>query len=345
MIKMSGSPSQPKVTIAIPTLSREACLRISLDSALRQTYVNVEIIVSDNASTDGTSDFLSSLEVANVIVLRQSTKLTMVENWNACLRAASGEYFLLLSDDDVLEPTAVEEMVSAFRQDREHAAKIGLVYCRGRVIDKDGEAIRIGHQAPRVERAERLILGFFDGQRDLWPCAILYRREDIESYSSKFSLGADAAVWISNAAKYGGARFVDKILTNYRVHQSLTLQSSYQTWARENIDLARYAIGQMEVHRGANAQWATAVVRAQWKLNVRLLSGFINSSSKDEKLKALVAYLKNAGGFCSIYGLRVLVKGIALLLLPRRVTQRVVALKRSIGHRWNVAETTEIEKL
>jgi glycosyltransferase involved in cell wall biosynthesis len=170
----------------------------------RVTLVDIQVIVSDNASSDGTAALLESVHDERLTVLRKAVTVTMVENWNACPESASGEYFLLLSDDDVLEPTAIAEMVTAFESDESMAKRTGFVYCRGRVIDGTGNSLRMGSTAPAYEPAEELMFAFFNSQRALWPRAILHRRSDLRRYADEFTLGTDAALWMGSAARYGG---------------------------------------------------------------------------------------------------------------------------------------------
>src|SRR5215475_5239963 len=105
--------SLPKVTIAIPTYNRLAYVRQAIASALAQTYPNIQVVVSDNCSSDGTADYVKSIECPQLLFVRQATNLGMVGNWDACLKHAEGEFFLLLSDDDYLEERATEKLVAA----------------------------------------------------------------------------------------------------------------------------------------------------------------------------------------------------------------------------------------
>src|SRR5689334_22925382 len=100
------------VTVAIPTRNRRALLPAAVESALAAAQPHDQVIVSDNASTDDTASYLSSLANARVTVLRQATDLGMVGNWNACLSAARGECFVLLSDDDLVERSALDTLVA-----------------------------------------------------------------------------------------------------------------------------------------------------------------------------------------------------------------------------------------
>ncbi len=116
---MIQSPEIPIVTIAIPTRNRSERSAASTSAgALAQTYPAVEVLVSDNASTDDTSVALEPFKHRGVRVLRQASDVGMIGNWNVCLASARGEYFTLLSDDDWLEPTFVEVLLQAFSDRR-----------------------------------------------------------------------------------------------------------------------------------------------------------------------------------------------------------------------------------
>jgi glycosyltransferase involved in cell wall biosynthesis len=101
----------PLVTVAVPTFNRVGYLRGCIESIRSQTYTNLEILVGDNASTDSTAEAIHALEAAEprLRALFHDENLGMVGNFNALLRAARGQYFLLLSDDDLLPPRGVEQ--------------------------------------------------------------------------------------------------------------------------------------------------------------------------------------------------------------------------------------------
>jgi len=94
MIKM------PKVSICIPTLNRACYLQKAVESSISQTYTNIEIVISDNASIDNTLYMLSLFNDPRMVVLKHINTVSMQENWNECIRKADGEFFILLSDDD-----------------------------------------------------------------------------------------------------------------------------------------------------------------------------------------------------------------------------------------------------
>lgn len=106
--------SPPVVTIGIPTHNRAATLRRSIESALRQDYPAIEVIVSDNASTDGTLDVCREFggPDGRVTWITQSVNRGATANFAQVLQAASGEFFMWLGDDDWIDDSYVSRCVS-----------------------------------------------------------------------------------------------------------------------------------------------------------------------------------------------------------------------------------------
>src|SRR5487761_1211749 len=103
-----------RVSIGIPTINRSSLALRAIRSALAQTYSDVEVIVSDDASTDDTVARGQEIHDPRLVLVRQKERLGLVGNFDFCLRHATGEFFLLLGDDDVLLPTAIERLCEPF---------------------------------------------------------------------------------------------------------------------------------------------------------------------------------------------------------------------------------------
>src|SRR5437879_1051280 len=91
-----------RVTIGIPTFNRSSLSIRAIRSALRQTYPHVEILVSDDAYSDDTVERIEEIGDPRLVFYRQRERLGLIDNFDFCLRHATGEFFLLLGDDDVL---------------------------------------------------------------------------------------------------------------------------------------------------------------------------------------------------------------------------------------------------
>ncbi len=95
------------VSVGIPTYNRLTGLRTAVESVLTQDYENVEIVISDNASNDGTLEYCQALEAAHpeqVRYVRNDCNLGMITNLNRVRAACRGDYVMWLGDDDRLGP-------------------------------------------------------------------------------------------------------------------------------------------------------------------------------------------------------------------------------------------------
>lgn len=325
--------TEPKVTIAIPTLNRANYLKLAIASSLAQTYTNLEIVISDNVSNDGTPELLASYaNEPRIRLLRQAERLDMVGNWNACLAAATGEYFLLLSDDDLLEAEAIEELVGAFTRSVVPAEEIGMAYCGGFVIDENGNELRQAPSCPAQERAVDICREFFKGRRMTWPCCILLRRRDITAgYPRDLALLTDNAQWMQAVARHGYALFVNRPLVRYRMHLNLTAKTPPEVWQKENTALAERSVELLKANgRGSEADLA-AICKAAAQQNVRLVSGLINQMFSKNKLKGLLAYLRQRRFFTGAFGLFTVLTGSVELLAPKLMASLIRARRLLIS--------------
>ena len=91
----------PLVTIAIPTYNRaNGYLKNAIECALKQTYRNIEVVISDNCSSDNTEEVVKGYTDPRIRYFRQSANIGANNNFNFCLEKAQGSYFLLFHDDD-----------------------------------------------------------------------------------------------------------------------------------------------------------------------------------------------------------------------------------------------------
>src|SRR5262245_40129939 len=91
----------PLVTIGIPTYNRAHYLRESISAALAQSYSKIEVIVSDNASTDNTKDVVLALSDSRIVYSRGEQNVGAENNFARVLQLATGKYFGWLQDDDL----------------------------------------------------------------------------------------------------------------------------------------------------------------------------------------------------------------------------------------------------
>lgn len=107
------------VSICIPTYNGAEFIEEAMESVLAQTYPNLEIVVSDDASVDSTLELIASYKVKTSIPIHIHHHVPngIGANWNHCITKAKGKYIKFLFQDDVLMPECVTEMVKVIETD------------------------------------------------------------------------------------------------------------------------------------------------------------------------------------------------------------------------------------
>jgi len=215
----ASSLRAPLVTIAIPTYNRAAkTLPETLASALAQTYRNVEIVVSDNCSTDDTE---SVVRTAGGVVayVRQPTNLGLNGNLNACIELAHGDYVLLLHDDDLIDADFVESCMDAVAG----STRIGLIRTGVRIIRADGTVLfeRPNRAVASASMAD-LMFAWFRNETTQYCCNTLYNTRalrDVGGFASRHNLFQDALAQVKVAARCGHAH-VAAVKASWRRHDT-----------------------------------------------------------------------------------------------------------------------------
>lgn len=171
---MTRGIQSPRLTIVIPTVNRSSLVGRAIDSALAQTYPDLEIIVSNNGSTDGTRAVLDRYEGApRLRILHRDRTIPMNPHGNFLLDQTRGEFFLGLSDDDWLEPTFAEKVIDLY--DRHPEVSFVWTGCFMHYADIAVPA-SVG---PEIEPAVDFLAAFLTNRRNICWCACVTRTKDL----------------------------------------------------------------------------------------------------------------------------------------------------------------------
>lgn len=236
------------VSILIPTLNRLDMLRASLDSARAQDGVEVEIIVSDDGSTDGTREYVAGVSAIDrrVRLLTDNPTPGIFENVSHLIASATGDAYCVLGDDDLLDRDFARRMVAPLVEHSEVVLSIGL----HRVIDSKG---RVLPRATRRSRsrygrahlvpgpvADPVALALSGG---VWLGFTMYRRSAFaaETFDSTVGTAADWDFAI-RAATRGSFYYVGGPLASYRDHGGTASR-------RRKQEASESAVSVLERHR------------------------------------------------------------------------------------------------
>lgn len=131
---------KPRVTIGLPVFNGENFLSQAIASVLEQDYADFELIIRDNASTDGTAAICleACKQDSRIRYLRSESNVGAAPNFNAIVGDARGQYFKWLAHDDLMAPTFLSRCVETLVQD-----PASVLACpRVRFIDAAGEPLK-----------------------------------------------------------------------------------------------------------------------------------------------------------------------------------------------------------
>jgi glycosyltransferase involved in cell wall biosynthesis len=123
--------------VLIATYNRAAYLRLAVESVLAQSLRDFALRIVDDASTDATPDVVAAIDDPRVSYARNEHNLGWLGNCNRALEGVTTPYVMLLGDDDVMTPGALERAVTVL----DEQPTVGLVHAAFNVIDSNGDVI------------------------------------------------------------------------------------------------------------------------------------------------------------------------------------------------------------
>jgi glycosyltransferase involved in cell wall biosynthesis len=220
------------ISIVLPVFNGERYLEQAINSCIAQTFVDWELIIVDDASTDSTSDIIDKF-------VKTDSRITKVKNeenkklpgsLNAGFACARGAYLTWTSDDNLYRPEALAVMVSFLEQHREFS----VVYADYQVIDENGTSLRRFSVPP----PEELVLCNAIG------ACFLYRRtihEALNGYDESRFLVEDYDFWLRASQRFRIAPPLPTVLYDYRIHgKTLTAMRGYEIQNALILLLARH---------------------------------------------------------------------------------------------------------
>lgn len=155
-----GGGDIPLVSIGMPAYNSGRFIRQSLEALLTQDYENIELIVSDDGSDDGTPEVCAGFARADPrIVMVDGAHRGERQNFNTVLRLARGKYFMWAADHDLWDASYVSTCVAALEEDRGAVlayARSALTDTEGRRLGEMDDALGITQERP-IDRYRSLI--------------------------------------------------------------------------------------------------------------------------------------------------------------------------------------------
>ncbi|MCC2545115.1 glycosyltransferase [Hymenobacter sp. BT175] len=266
----ADSGPRPLVTIVALCYNHGPFVTEALDSILAQTYPNLEVILVDDASTDGSRAVLEQYATRNpgwqTIFLPEN--LRNCRAFNQAFFRSKGEFLIDFATDDVLLPDRVERQVAAFQR---LGPACGMVYSDAELIDEQGRHVRFHYRRDRQGRphprpasgyvfADVLSRYFISTPTMMMSRAAL---QHLGGYDETLSY-EDFDFWVRAARDYQ-FHFLDEVTTRRRIHPRSMSRRAYRPndpYLDSNIRVCRKALALCRTPE----ELAALAVRLRWEM-------------------------------------------------------------------------------
>jgi glycosyltransferase involved in cell wall biosynthesis len=223
----------PFVSVCIPTYNGASYLEECLDSALAQTFRDLEVLIVDDQSTDQSYRIAQAYATrdSRIRAVRNTHNLGLVGNWNQCVLLARGEWIKFLHQDDILEPNCVERMLAVcgantsmvvckrniiFEDDSIELKETFLRYIQRYDMDKIFPIMTVISPEDLCKEVLNNLLGNFVGE----PTAVLLHRDVFRRFgffNPHLIQFCDLEYWI-RVSSHTGFTYVPEVLVTFRRH-------------------------------------------------------------------------------------------------------------------------------
>ena len=145
---------EPLVSVCIPAYNNAAYIKETIDSILKQTWKNLELVICDDKSKDNTIEVIESIKDDRIRLCKNEKNLGMSGNWNKCLHECKGEFIKLICADDMLREDAIEKEEAKWKAESEEAEETEMEDPETAKSEPDEESVEPEAEEPETEEAE-----------------------------------------------------------------------------------------------------------------------------------------------------------------------------------------------
>lgn len=190
----------PRFTVVLPAYNGGAYLRKAIGSLLAQTCPDFEVAVLDDASTDGSLEWLESLGDARIRIHRAPERLGIERNWARALELPAEGFMTFLGQDDLYDPHFLQVLSDLIRRE----PRASLYHAHHRIVDSRGAVTRACAPLPPVETAAEWLAAALEG-RYIHATGYAFRAEDYRAVGGiplyDTLMFADYALWLQLARR------------------------------------------------------------------------------------------------------------------------------------------------
>lgn len=223
----------PRVSVVVPCYNYGRYLPQLLGELLDQPGVDVDVLIVDDASPDGSAEIAAGLVGDRVALLRHPENKGHIQTYNDGLAAVTGDYVVLLSADDMLPRGALTRAVALM----EANPSVGFVYGFARSFSGEPPAVRSEVRNWSLWKGSEWIrLSAVRGRCFIASPEVVMRRaalEEVGLYDPRLPHSGDFDMWLRTALRWDVGRINGPVQALYRVHDSNMHLTTFAGYARD----------------------------------------------------------------------------------------------------------------
>ena len=229
---------RPKVSVIVPCYNSQSFIKRTIESALKQTYTNLEIIVVDDGSKDNTGDIIKSFNDARIKYFYQENNgLSFTRN--VAIKHATGEYVAFLDHDDQWLPEKIEKQLRLFERNPE----LGLVFSDAYMVSSERKTIACFKE--RKPSRGNIFYEYLLSDNFVPLLTVLTPKVVISRYmpfDDRYKISEEFDLFLRIARDYK-FDYVDEPLGNYYIHDANTIRINPERAIKEKFEIVQYWLG------------------------------------------------------------------------------------------------------
>jgi len=211
----------PKISICIPTYNRSNYLKMCLNSVVSSEYENLEVIVSDNASQDNTTEVVNSFSDKRLKYIRNEKNIGAELNILNLIANSTGDFIFFLTDDDLLNDSAISQTIQIIQEHPD----VGIIMSKMNILDdKTNEKQKdytFHNDTILFDPGKDALLGLFHAAHVLSRCTIRRDLIDVEGYEKHIGTLYPQMYIIGHTLKKAPSVYVDTAFVTHRINNQI----------------------------------------------------------------------------------------------------------------------------
>lgn len=233
-----------KISVIISAYNHEKFIAKAIDSVLNQSFQDLELIITDDNSTDRTAEIIYKYQDSRLIFSKNTQNFGMVINTNNSIKKARGEYIAILNSDDFWEPNKLQKQIDFMQQN----PNCDLCFTLANMVDDDDKIINNPKSNPfefqNFSPSQMANYLFFHNNFLCYPSVLIKKSifNKINFFNPAFLILLDTDLWLRCSLAGIEIKIINEKLTNFRIlnnHQNLSGKNPQKTirYALENTKI------------------------------------------------------------------------------------------------------------